>query len=274
MDYIEARVTAPEALREPVMALMAEAGFMAFEETDTGILGYVEAAAYAPERLTEQLALLPGPALEWQVREVPGQNWNTYWESNYPSVEVDRLCQVVPSFREPEPGFRYTLRIDPKMSFGTGHHETTRLMMRQLDLLPVQGAAVLDMGCGTGILAILAWNMGAASVTGIDIDSWCMENAAENAVINGTPLQLIQGDASAIPDERYGIILANITCNILLADMQAYAARLAPGGWLVLSGFYETDVPQLAARAAELGLQAVRTLEENRWTALALQLPG
>lgn len=270
-DFIAVDVSAPEALREPVLAMMAEIGFDTFEDSETGLTGYITETDFDQQALEETLSVFPPENIAIQIRKIPSQNWNAVWESNYHTVRIDDFCQIVPTFREEEPGFEHTVRIDPKMSFGTGHHETTRLMIRQMRRISFQGKKVLDMGCGTGILGIFAAILGAAEVLGIDIDVWSSENATENMKLNHIHnMQVLQGDVTNIPETDYDIILANINRNVLLEDVPAYCSRLKPGGTLVLSGFYTKDEPVMREMYENSGLNLSYREEDNDWLSLAL----
>lgn len=273
-EYLSLTVQAPPEMGEIAMALLAEQGFEGFEEREDGFVGFVPQARYRAEQVQEILTSLPGVVLG-ATEALPDVNWNEAWESAYALIEVDDFCQVVATFHQPKPGFAYTLHIHPKMSFGTGHHPTTRLMIRQMRDLPLAGQRVLDMGCGTGILAILARLMGSGPTLGIDIDRWSHENARDNAALNGlSDLMWRQGDASAIPEETFDLILANINRNVLLADLPTYVRHLAAGGHLVLSGFLEEDLPRLTEAAQAQGLRALRTLAEGPWRAMCWQAGG
>ena len=268
----EVEVSIHEEFREPVMALLAGIGFSAFEETDTSLRAYVDSSEFDETNLHQTLAVFAHAKPQIDIREHPSQNWNASWESNYPPVEVERICQIVSTFHTPQEGFTYTILINPQMSFGTGHHQTTRLMVRQMDKLNFVGKSVLDMGCGTGILAILALKMGANRALGIDIDQWSEENARENCLLNDVSdqIDIQQGDVTNIPDLHYDMILANINRNVLLADMAEYAQHLRPGGNLILSGFYEPDLPKIEAEASAAGLRTVAVMIEDQWCSCCL----
>ncbi len=252
------------------MAWLADQGFEGFEEQDHGFVGVVAAEAFDRAAMEGLLVMLPGLALEAE-EELPDINWNQAWEAAYAPIEVDDFCQVIASFHPAKPGFVYTLHITPKMSFGTGHHPTTRLMMRQMRRLPLPGAKVLDVGSGTGILAILARLMGADRALGIDIDRWSYENARENAALNQVEgITWVQGDASAIPEGQYDLVLANINRNVLLVDLPTYARHLRAGGHLVLSGFVEADLPLILAAAQAENLTSVSLMQEGEWQSVTV----
>ena len=261
---------------EIFVAALAELGFESFEDTDTGL------RAYIPERDWDQAALESLPywhSDQWKsaysVTRIPRENWNARWEADYTPIVVDHRCVVrAPFHPEPDAGVTYDLVIEPKMSFGTGHHQTTWLMLRTMLDLDFQGLRVLDMGAGTGVLAILAARMGAASVDAVDIDPWAAENSRENAGRNGVGnLEATTGDASAITGREFDCILANINKNILLRDLPVYRRTLQSGGMLLLSGFYLTDLPDLRQAAEQLGLGYRGFREKEQWVSAVFQLP-
>ncbi|MEM7368378.1 MAG: 50S ribosomal protein L11 methyltransferase [Bacteroidota bacterium] len=267
--YVQSIISVPEPLREPLIALLAEIGYEAFEEVSSGVKAYIPEHSWQEEEFVAQLAILPGGPFQVEHGQLEPKNWNEEWENNYPSVYIDDFCQIVPSFREVESGYVHSLKIDPKMSFGTGHHETTRLMIRQMKELDLTNRIVLDMGCGTAILGILAAKLGAKEVLGIDIDPWSFDNGQENIRLNQThQVQLALGDVSAIPPKTFDYILANINRNVLLADIPAYAQHLAPNGTLVLSGFFLSDATAIETCCRDVGMIPVRHLEEKEWLSI------
>ena len=271
-NYIETSITAPEVLREPVLALLANIGYSAFEDTDTGLSAYIEEKEFDQEQLETTMAVFEGKEVTFSNRQIQQKNWNAEWETSYPSVSIDDFCQIVPSFRNPEPNFTHSIIIDPKMSFGTGHHETTRLMIRIMKGIEIADKTVLDMGCGTGVLGILASQMGAKSVLGIDIDPWSYENTIENLSLNTTAnMEVALGDASVIPDQIFDIILANINRNVLLEDLPVYAAKLPQNGLLAMSGYYLHDQNLIENTAKSLDFDLVSHEEDNQWLAMAFR---
>jgi len=269
ITYIETTIQAEPVQREALVALWADLGYEAFEEVEDQLRGYIPADQFDTQRVAEtshMLGLTPP-----KHREILPENWNAKWEAEYPSVYVDAFCQIVPTFREPKEGFRYTLQIDPKMAFGTGHHETTRLVIRHMSALDIKGLQILDMGCGTGVLGILARKMGAVQVTAIDIDPWSEENTLENVQINQVDqVEILLGGKEVIPPVTFDLILANINRNVLLEDIPTYTTRLQTGGKLVISGFYTEDEPLLEEKALESGLKISKRWEENNWVSLLL----
>lgn len=252
-------------------------GFDSFDTNEGVLKAYIPTELLADNSaIKSQLGetILEGVAIEYVVEDVPDVNWNEEWEKHYfqPIMIGDKLCRIRAPFHTPDPEAQTEIIISPKMAFGTGNHETTALMMGYIIGHSMKGLRVLDMGCGTGILGILALKQGAECLTAIDIDEWAYLNVLENAELNGVHIEeAMQGDASSLAGKKpYDLILANITRNILLADMPAYVAVLKEGGHLILSGFYEEDVEVLTDRAKELGLSALGYEVRNRWTRLEL----
>ena len=274
MNYIEYdfTVSPTEMGAEILMAELAEVGFDSFEDTPIGIKAYIPKDSWN-EQILEDIYLLSNPefTISYQITEIEQVNWNEEWEKNFSPIVVEDLCTVRANFH-PVPNTRYDIVITPKMSFGTGHHETTYMMLQQLLPLSLEGAKVLDMGCGTGILAIMAALRGAHDITAIDIDPWCVENATENVQQNNCSFITIkEGDVSLIAGEQYNLILANINRNILLSDIPAYTQALLPQGLLLVSGFYEEDLPAIKEKCQEVGLTYLSHIERNRWVSAKFQ---
>ena len=266
----------PQPATEIFIAALAEIGFESFEETETGLRAYVREAEWDMEAFAALPYLhSPGWQVSYTVEALETQNWNAVWEASYQPIRVGERCVVrAPFHPEPDPPVPYDLVIAPKMSFGTGHHQTTWLMLGYLIDLDLDGLSVLDMGSGTGVLAILAARKGAAPVMAIDIDAWSFENCRENAQRNGHPeIEAIQGDASAIRGS-FDLILANINKNVLLADLPAYVAALNPGGTLLISGFYRSDLEDLREAALALGLQPADERQKDQWMAARFRKQG
>lgn len=274
MNYIEYdfTVSPTEMGAEILMAELAEVGFDSFEDTPTGIKAYIPKDSWN-EHILQDIYLLSNPefTISYQITEIKQVNWNEEWEKNFSPIVVEDLCTVRANFH-PVPNTRYDIVITPKMSFGTGHHETTYMMLQQLLPLSLEGTKVLDMGCGTGILAIMAALRGARDITAIDIDPWCVENATENVQQNDCSFITIkEGDVSLIAGEQYNLILANINRNILLSDIPAYTQALLPQGLLLVSGFYEEDLPAIKEKCQEVGLIYLSHIERNRWVSAKFQ---
>ena len=274
MNYIEYdfTVSPTEMGAEILMAELAEVGFDSFVDTPTGIKAYIPKDSWN-EHILQDIYLLSNPefTISYQITEIEQVNWNEEWEKNFSPIVVEDLCTVRANFH-PVPNTRYDIVITPKMSFGTGHHETTYMMLQQLLPLSLEGAKVLDMGCGTGILAIMAALRGAHDITAIDIDPWCVENATENVQQNNCSFITIkEGDVFLIAGEQYNLILANINRNILLSDIPAYTQALLPQGLLLVSGFYEEDLPAIKEKCQEVGLTYLSHIERNRWVSAKFQ---
>nr|MCU0354657.1 50S ribosomal protein L11 methyltransferase [Cytophagales bacterium] len=210
--------------------------------------------------------------VKYETAVMPRRNWNEEWEKNYQPIVIGGQCVVRASFHQIAERYPYEIVVNPQMSFGTGHHETTTLMLENQLRLDHQGKRVLDAGCGTGILAIMACKRGGSRLDAYDTDEWAVTNATENCRLNGCEqVQVQQGTIATVGlADEYDIVLANINRNVLLDEIPAYAAKLPPGGTLLLSGFYEQDVPELTQKAATCGLNVKQTANRNRWASLWL----
>lgn len=256
--------------------LLAEAGFESFVPDDKGLTAYILASDYDAVRTNEALAQFPfAAALDLKSQLIEGRDWNAEWEKNYfkPIVVADR-CVVHSSFHTDIPEVEYDIVIDPKMAFGTGHHATTSQVVAALLDMNLEGKTVTDMGTGTGILAILAAMRGAYPVTGIEIDGFAYTNAVENVALNNveSKVQLIHGDAASLAQcPKADVFIANINRNVILEDLPLYVENLKAGATVLFSGFYEKDIPMIAERASELGLEQSSHTVLNEWACLTLQ---
>lgn len=245
-----------------------------WEETESGEwCVYVPEAAYTEAWRGEWLALAEELGLRWKEEREEERNWNAVWERSYEPVEVGDFCRIRASFHEPSaPGsFRYELEITPRMAFGTGHHATTHLMLQELQKGDWAGKAVLDYGCGTAVLGILAARLGAARIDALDIDPLAVENARENCQTNQTPqVRVHQGSLSELPAGQYDCILANINRNILIDNMRRMHERLLPAGKLYLSGFLASEIPLLVQSAQPWGLRLLQECRREDWACLVL----
>lgn len=272
MDYLclTFKVNPPEPGSEILAAALAEDNFESFEFSRSGFNAYVRKNEFNDEVIANLKEQFPDLEFSYSMEEIKKQNWNKDWEKNFAPVIVEDLCCIRASFH-PAPGPPLLdVIIEPKMSFGTGHHQTTWLMTRALFSLALKEKSLLDVGCGTGVLAIAAKKLDCQLVTGIDIDEWSIENSRENRKANGFTRQDIdfyQGSIGGV-EESFDIVLANINRNILLKEMNKYAAHIKPGGQLLLSGFFESDCEDMirAAEAAGLELQAKES--RNEWALL------
>lgn len=273
---IECEAELMQPARELLSAAACEAGFEAFEDTDDGLLGYVQRPMYDKEALDAAIAdyVPEGAAVSYAVEEVPDQNWNQGWEDEgfEPIGVSDNLViyDAKHTEREMFAGDDGVMRIfiEARNAFGTGTHQTTRMILRRLLAMDVQGKSVLDCGCGTGILGITASRLGANPVLGYDIDEWSADNAQHNAALNGVEnMSVMLGDASVLNNvaECFDVVIANINRNILIADMPAFRAHMKEGAQLILSGFYEADVPMIEAAAKEHGLSLCDVVTDEEW---------
>ena len=275
MKYIEVAFTVnpvSETANDIIAALAADLGFESFVESPQGTIGYVPSHLYNEQALTDALTDFPmsDTHITFTTCEMEDKNWNEEWEKNFfEPIVVDSRCVIHSTFHKDYPQADFDIIINPQMAFGTGHHQTTRLIISYLLDIDLQDKIVLDMGCGTSILAILASMRGAKSLTAIDIDEWCVNNSIDNLALNGIDnINVFQGDASSLASEGpFDIIIANINRNILLADMQYYVARMNEGAEIYFSGFYESDLPLIQAEAERLGLHYLSHRVEKEWTA-------
>ena len=252
---------------EILTALLAELGFDSFVDSPTGLMAYIPTDHFDETAIKVLFSNLPVKTdVKYFVAHIQDQNWNTKWESNFEAITVENFCRIRAPFHQPEEGFDMEIVIEPKMAFGTGHHQTTWLMIREIFNLDMQQKSVLDMGCGTGLLAIVAEKRGAAKVTAIDNDSWAYENSNENVVANScTRIRTLLGDATALGSEKYDIILANINLNILMNDLSTYKANLNPKGLLIMSGILTSDIPTISKTAQQHGLTVDLTRSRADW---------
>ena len=254
---------------EILVAELGELPFESFVESEFGVTAYIRKEAWN-EHILEDLYILKSPefSISYTIEEIEQVNWNQEWEKNFEPIDVDGRCHVRAPFHE-KTNAEFDIVIEPKMSFGTGHHETTHMMIQHLLDMDVTDMKTLDMGCGTAILAILAEMKGARPIDAIDIDNWCYLNSIENAERNNcTHISVFEGDAALLKGRKYDLIIANINRNILLADMQQYADCLNPNGTLLLSGFYEEDIPAIDDSCTAKGLYFVKKLQRNKWVSL------
>lgn len=254
-----------------LIAELGEVGFESFVENELGVLAYIQKKNWS-QTILNPLLVLKNVAFEisFQMKEIPLENWNANWESNFEAIHLGSDCIVRAPFHD-KPDVEFDIVIEPKMSFGTGHHETTFMMLGHILKHEFQGKKVLDMGSGTGVLAILACMKGAVAVDAIDIDHWCFLNAKENALRNNCALiNVMEGDIDLLNTQKYDVILANINRNILLSHIPRYAKHLNNNGLLFLSGFYETDIALLTKICSENGLKYQEKTQKNEWISLKL----
>ena len=254
---------------EILIAELGEKAFESFTETETGIDAFVQKELW-DATILDGIFILQSEEfnINYTFEEIEQINWNEEWEKNFEPIEVDGKCHVRAPFH-PKTEAEFDIVIEPKMSFGTGHHETTHMMIQHLLEMDVTGLKTLDMGCGTAILAILAEMKGAQPIDAIDIDNWCYLNSIENAERNNCKhISVYEGDAALLQGKKYDLIIANINRNILLNDMQSYVDCLNAGGTILFSGFYEEDIPFIDNSCTEKGLTYIKKFQRNNWVSL------
>jgi ribosomal protein L11 methyltransferase len=274
LNYTAYHITVSADYADILIAELAELGYDTFEDTDSGF------SAYIPENQIDESAIKDllhqyqnQFSIAYHKEEIEDKNWNAIWEAAYQPVIIADRCLIRSSFHQIQTKYPYEILINPKMSFGTGHHNTTTLMIEhQLEINHTQ-KRILDAGCGTAVLAIMAKKLGATHIEAYDIDEWAVSNSLENVALNDSQdIVIWQGDVNSVPAaHQYDIILANIQRNVLLAEMPQYAAHLVPEGEILLSGFYEVDIPVILATAQREGLQEINRKIKESWTALRLR---
>ena len=276
MKYFEVTFTTQpcnETTNDVVSALAGEIGFESFVEWENGVQAYIQQNLFDEEALKEMVNEFPLPDthITYTIQEAEDKDWNEEWEKNFfqPIVIGDRCC-IHSTFHKDTPKTEYEILINPQMAFGTGHHETTSSIICELLDADLNGKNVLDMGCGTSILAILASMRGAKAVTAIDIDDWCVNNSRDNIALNNIHnIEVKWGDAALLEGhEPFDVIIANINRNILLADISRYAACMHSGSELFMSGFYVEDIPAIQEKAESLGMTFLHHREKNNWAAV------
>ena len=278
MNYYELTFTYTSPVETSIIndvlaAELGEIGFESFAENENGLQWYISDQLYNVKGLQDKLAEFPLENVDIHFTEtlVESKDWNEEWEKNYfKPIRNGKDCIIRASFHEHEPGYAYNIIIDPKMAFGTGNHETTFLMISEILKLDLTSKELLDMGCGTAVLAILAHMKGAGRVVAIDIDEWCVNNSKDNIALNHIHNITVElGDANLLKGRKaFDVIIANINRNILLADLPHYAACMHPGSEIFMSGFYIQDIPFIREKAESLGMEFVHHREKNNWAAV------
>ncbi len=272
MNYLELSIDIPRSnpdLSDILVAFLAEQNFDSFSEENGKLLAYVEEEKYSKSDVDEILAQFGVSAVE---KIIPQENWNRQWEENFSPIVVDDNLAIKAPFHTETFDTKHTIVIEPKMSFGTGHHATTSMMCRLIAELDLKGKVGLDMGCGTGILAIYASILGASKIYAIDIDQWAFENTEENAVRNGVSnIVASRGDVEDIPEVEYEFVFANINLNILKKQIPTYARLMKKGAVLLLSGFFLAEIDQIKDVCSSCGLSFVKCISEDEWTACVFE---
>lgn len=278
-DYIELNINLDpnpgEDATDFLAGMLGDIGFESFVSNDSGLTAYIASGLWDESSVKDVIDEFPYPCeVSFTHEFIEGKDWNEEWEKNYfQPIVVGNQCVVHSSFHTDIPEARYDIVIDPKMAFGTGHHATTSLILDQLLSIDLENKSVIDMGTGTGILAILAAMRGAHPVTGIEIDPFAQVNAAENVALNGhSEIKVILGDSSTLEGiAQADVFIANINRNVITGDIDRYAGSLKPGGLMLLSGFYVEDIPVVMEAAAKVGLKKKGFTERDRWTCLQLE---
>lgn len=273
-----------EDARDIVSMLCGEAGFESFQETGEGLRGYVQVELFDKESLDSALGEFPIPGVKvtYEMEEVPEEDWNATWENNgFDPIVIGDRCVIYDAKHQKAPegaaGVPHTpvlsIGIEARQAFGTGTHETTQMIVETLLDMDLDGKRVLDCGCGTGILGIVAAKCGAKEVVGYDIDEWSVRNAKHNAQLNGVEIEVFEGDRGVLSHVcgMFDVVLANINRNILLSDMSAFVEVMDADAKLIMSGFYEEDIPALTDKAGTLGLKVTATKSKNDWACIVLE---
>ena len=262
-------VSPKDPVTEMLIAQLGHIGFESFVENESGVVAYIQKKDWNSNKV-EDLYLLNSNEFDitFKYSEIEQTNWNKEWEKNFNPIQVNGQVSIRAPFHD-NPSLNFDIVIEPKMSFGTGHHETTHMMVQHLLALDLKNKKVLDMGCGTGILAIFAEMKGAQPTDAIDIDSWCYQNSLENVQRNGCKyITVLEGDSSLLKGKEYDVVIANINRNILLSDMKIYTDCLREKGVLLLSGFYKEDISIIESEVIKHGLVLDKMIQKNNWVAL------
>lgn len=271
MDYTQVtfRIYNSETFATDLLVhCLGDIGFDSFEETTQGIIGYSPALQFDEKAMNTAIEELPIKLnYNYRIAQIPDQNWNSTWEEHsFEPIEIEERCVIHNSQKYPSETFEYDIIINPRQAFGSGYHETTRLIIKRLLNMNLTNKCVLDMGCGTAVLSILSSMLGANSITAIDIDHWSQENAQENIQLNNlSNITVLLGSIELLGQQKFDIILANINRNILLEHLPTYSKVLNPKGSLIVSGFYKQDIPVLCAKAQSVQLSLNNVSEDRNW---------
>jgi len=275
MEYIEIdiRLKLANPYAEIFIARLNEIKYESFSTDEVGLKAYIRSDLFNKKKLTEIVDDISSfTKIDLSINAIKKENWNADWENNYSPVHINKDCVIRAHFHDRFPNIEHEIIITPKMSFGTGHHETTFLVMNQIFELNLEGKQVLDIGSGTGVLSILASKLGAKKIVGIDIDKWAYENAIENSKLNNiSNIQFIEGTAESIGKKMYDVVLANINRNIILADIQKYTRAMRPKSDMILSGFLKQDVKIILNKIKQLKFNLVASKNKNKWQMLHLR---
>lgn len=277
MDYIELSINVKPShpWTEILISDLADLGFESFSEENNALQAYVRQSDYQKDVVDQYILAFKNNDVEISVSEelIPGQNWNQNWESDFKPVKIENKLLIRAPFHEKETGFEEVIEIQPQMSFGTGHHQTTYLLSQVLLDINLTGKSVLDVGTGTGILGILASLKGAKKIIGTDIESGACDNARENIARNNVKnFSILEGDLDIVPNEKFDVIIANINKNVLKAHLKGYALRSKQNTILLLSGFFETDVDEMIEEAENVGYKFIKTYTKETWAVIEFKL--
>tara|TARA_R110002049_G_scaffold278391_6_gene457188 strand:+ start:13173 stop:14003 length:831 start_codon:yes stop_codon:yes gene_type:complete len=272
MNYLEFKfkIEPVNPFQDILIYELGNIGFESFTQDEEEVIGYIAEAEFNKAQLDDlYLFTQDEVTLTYQTNSIPQQNWNAEWERNFPKVTVDDYCEIIAPFHEPSKEVKFQIHIEPKMSFGTGHHDTTFMMIQLMRTLNLKDKRVMDMGCGTGVLAILAYLEGARKIVAVDIDEWAYENTIENCERNNAQsIEIHKGGVDKIGGNVFDTFIANINRNILLRDLESYVKSMVEGADLLLSGFFVTDFDQMDTKLTSLGLKKVNKIERNNWCAM------
>ena len=275
MEYSEVDIKLKQVnpFKDVLVAKLNEINFESFSEDNSGLKAYVPTELLDIDAMNDIFSEISDfTELSFSIKKIQEKNWNENWEKNYSPVFINNNCVIRADFHQEFTDIEYQIVINPKMSFGTGHHETTSLIMNEMFNIDCNNKSVLDMGCGTGILSILASKLGAKQLVAVDFDKWAFKNAKENAILNDVSnIDFIYGDVNDIGKSRYDIVLANINRNVLINDIEAYVACMQISAEILLSGFLEEDMPFFLKKTEELSLELVVSKNKNKWQMLHLK---
>lgn len=274
MNYIEVKFTNTEEQNDILLAFLSDTEYEMFDTSDNGLNAYIREENFSEEILNAIIETIPNSkTISYTFSSIPDRNWNEEWESSFEPVIISDKVVIRAPFHKQFQNCKYELIIEPKMSFGTGHHPTTTLMVEMMLELELEEKELLDMGCGSGVLAILAYKMNARKILAVDFDEWAYENTIENCERNNsTSIEVIKGNVNAIKSRKFDIILANINRNILLADTISYVNCLNKNGYILQSGFLNEDEKLLIQNAELSGLKHIKTNQKEKWSAILFQL--
>ena len=274
MNYIEVDIflSKKKPFTDIITAKLNEIEFESYQQTEYGLQAYIQEKLFNKDLLNNAFSILENKVdFSFKIKEIKQQNWNASWESSFQPVVINEKCIVRAAFHQ-KTDVEFEIVITPKMSFGTGHHATTFLMMSAMFNLDFINKTILDIGSGTGVLSVLAEKLGAKNILGIDIDNWAFENSKENTILNNcNRINFEIGDISNLGDKKFDVILTNINRNIILKDLDNYSAALNSGGQMLLSGFYTDDESLILSKAEKLNLNFQMRKQKDNWLLLHLQ---